>query len=463
MISCRASLVELAAGALACLVLLAGCSAPAEPTRTPAYTPTVAPTPTVALQPAPASRLAMRLLYPRPDTEIETGQSVKFIVQVDNAQGRAIDDARVVLTIRDPNGQVIASIPAAPYSENTFRTDTWTVPHRTLGGAWNVDMEVKVGSAQGEATGSFRVKNSTGEVLLNKYGFWLDAPTLKGIVPQLGAERGDARNGMIRWGGVIPAQHVLPEAWVELNWREGEYPLETPDAARRFLLEQVGDLGVTAPVRSLGPIQPIRFKQWAAWQVEGQGQLAYNLVEWVVFYAPEVNKTYSIGTYVVSPPAGIDPHAKLRESFAVFPDIHAASIAPEPLPRLLPGPELVSPPLGARFQGLGQPIVLQWKPVKELAQDEYYEVGVDYNYVETNPMVRYTTRETRLTLPEELYRTPNCQVFNWQVKLKRQTGVDDSGQLKGEPISYNSLYWYLMWMRAVGVESPTKGCPNAQY
>ena len=455
----RAIPVGITAGLIACLVMLGGCSTPVEPT----LTPTLVPTPTLALEPTPAGQLALRLLYPRQDTEIETGQSLKFIAQVDNAQGSAIDDAQVVLTIRDPNGKVVASIPAAPYSENTFRTDTWTVPHRALGGTWNVDVEARVGSAQGKGAGTFSVKNSTSETLLYKYGFWLDAPTLKGIVPQLGAERGDARNGMIRWGGVIPAQHVLPEAWVELNWREGDYTLETPDAARRFLLEQVGDLGVTAPVRSLGPIQPIRFKQWAAWRVEGQGQLAYNLVEWVVFYAPEVNKTYSIGTYVVSPPAGIDPHAKLRESFAVFPDIHAAGIAPEPLPRLLPGPELVSPLLGARFQGLGQPIVLQWKPVKELAQVEYYEVDVDYNHVEANPMVRYTTRETHLALPEELYRTPNCQVFNWRVTLKRQTGVDDSGQLRGEPVSYYSLYWYLMWLRPAGSDSLGKGCPNAQY
>lgn len=269
MISCRARPVELAAGVLACLVLLAGCSAPVEPTLTPARTPTLAPTPTLALEPTSVGQLTVRLLYPMPDTEIETGQSLKFIAQVDNAQGSALDDAQVVLTIRDPNGKIMASIPATPYFENTFRTDTWTVPHRTPGGAWNVDMEARVGPDQGKGIGSFKVKNSTGEILLNKYGFWLDAPTLKGIVPQLGAERGDARNGMIRWGGVIPAQHVLPEAWVELNWREGDYKLETPEAARRFLLEQVGDLGVTAPVRSVGPIRPIQFKQWAAWQVGG--------------------------------------------------------------------------------------------------------------------------------------------------------------------------------------------------
>jgi hypothetical protein len=160
----------------------------------------------------------------------------------------------------------------------------------------------------------------------------------------------------------------------------------------------------------------------------------------------------------------MDPHAELRDSFAVFPDVHANGVAPEPLPRLLPGPELVSPPLAARFQGLGAPIVLQWKPVKELAKDEYYEVVVDYNYREDNPAVKFTTRQTQVTLPETLYRTPNCHVFNWQVTLKRQTGVYDDGKPKGEPISYNSLYRYLQWFYPPGEEEPFVAlCPNAQF
>jgi hypothetical protein len=36
--------------------------------------------------------------------------------------------------------------------------------------------------ARGTGAGTFAVKNSTSEILVNKYGFWLDAPTLKGIV-----------------------------------------------------------------------------------------------------------------------------------------------------------------------------------------------------------------------------------------------------------------------------------------
>ena len=187
-------------------------------------------------------------------------------------------------------------------------------------------------------------------------------------------------------------------------------------------------------------------------------------MEWMVFYAPEVDRTYALATTVVLPLAGIDPHAVLRDGFDVMPEIHAAGAAREPLlTQQWPGPELLSPPLGAIFQGIDQPIVLQWKPLKDLAPDEYYEIDVDYNYREGNPLIKFTTRETRFTLPTTLYQEPNCGVFNWQVTLKRQTGVDKEGQPQGEPISYNSLYWYVRWIYPLGQAPFTLLCPNEQF
>jgi hypothetical protein len=268
---------------------------------------------------------------------------------------------------------------------------------------------------------------------------------------------------MIRWGGTIPAQHVLQENWIELHWREGNYRLDSPAAVRQFLLKDVGDLGFT-PVREIGPFHVTRFKQWDAWQATARGQLGVTQMEWMVFYAPEVNRTYALATTVVQPPVGIDPHAALRDSFAVMPEIHAAGVAPEPLmTKQWPGPELLDPPLGALFQGLDRPVVLRWKPLKELAPDEYYEISIDYNYKEANPQFKFTTRETQFTLPTVLYQIPNCGVFNWQVTLKRQTGTDDDGQPQGEAISYGSLYWYVRWIYPPGTEPFTVQCPNQQF
>lgn len=421
------------------------------------------PVPARAEEPPPVGRLAVSVLYPKADTEVEMGRSVKFIARVADARGNWVSDAQVTIMVRDPGGKIMGAIPTIPGKEGVYRSDALALPHRMREGTLRVAIEAKTGDAQGNGSGSFRLKNSTSEILLGKYGFWLDAPSLRDIMPQLTAEKGDARNGLIRWGGFIPAGHVLPANWVEVHWREGDYRLENPEAVRRFMLEELGDLGFT-PVRNIGPFRPIQFKQWGGWWVGARGQFSYDNMEWVLFYAPEVNKTYAIATTVVLPPAGVDPHAMLRDSFAVFPDVQATGVAPVPLPRLLPGPELVSPPLAARFQGVDQPIVLQWKPVKELASDEYYEVRVDYNYRENNPSVKFSTRQTEITLPETLYRTPNCHVFNWQVTLKRQTGVGDSGQPKGEPVSYSSLYWYVWWSYPPGEKAPfIVSCPNAQF
>ena len=444
-------------------ILLTDCGNGITPTAAPALAPVLTSTSTPIPASASVDRLAVSLLYPNADTEVEMGQAVKIIIQVTDAQGDAVGDAQVTIEMQDPNGKTIATAPVAASHDKVYRSDALTIPHRVPEGMWKISIEAKTSHAQGHGSGSFKVKNSTSETLLSKYGFWLDAPTLKGIVPRIAAEKGDANNGLIIWGGVLPAQHVLPESWVEVHWLTGDYKLDSPQSIRRFMLAEVGNLGFT-PVRDIGPFRPIRFKRWDAWQAEARGQLSNIGMEWVVFYAPEVDKTFAIATTVVLPPSGIDPHAVLRSSFDTDPKIHAAGVAPEPLPKLLPGPELVSPPLAARFLGTGQPIVLQWKSVKELAKDEYYEVSVDYNYDEANALVTFTTRDNLLTLPETLYQAPNCGVFNWQVTLKRQTGVDDAGHPIGESISYDSLYWYVQWRYPGDQPAPFPlRCPNPQF
>jgi hypothetical protein len=412
--------------------------------------------------PPPIASLTVKVLYPTPGTEVEMGQSVKSIIEVTDPAGQVVRDAEVTITVYETDGAVAAVMPAVFGSGDVYRAGAVAIPHRAAPGSWTLAVEAKTAHAQGQGASRLQVTNSTSEDLLSKYGFWLDAPTLRGIVPSLVAERGDARNGLIRWGGSLPAQHVLPANWVEVQWRQGDFQLTTADAVETFMLDELGDLGFT-PVRDIGPFQPIQFKQWMAWQVEARGQFQQDQLEWVVFYAPETDETYAIGTTVVLPPTGINPHAVLRASFAVFPEVHAAGVAPDPLPKLLPGPEQISPPLGARFQGLKQPIILEWKSVKALAKDEYYEVSVDYNYDESNIGVKFATRQTQLTLPETLYDTPNCLVFNWQVTLKRQTGLDEQGQPIGEALSYHSLYWYVQWLHPAGETSFVLKCPNAQF
>jgi hypothetical protein len=393
--------------------------------------------------------LDVAIVYPTEHTEVETDWSPRFTVQVTAAQGGTVEDARVVVRVHDPDGVAVAELQAEHRSDGTYLTEAWMVPTRASLGTWTAVTEVTLGEARGAHRSQFEVKGSVSRVLLEKYGFWLDRPTLCGQSYLFG-EKGDARNGMIQWGGGSPGLHITPTHYVQVHWREGEHDLTDAEAAERFLLTEVGDLGDS---RSVASIERFAFQHWPAWRCECV-TYSWQETEWVVFYAPEVDKTYAIETILSLPPSVPCPHCELRDSLAVFPEIQATGVAPEPLPRLLPAPRLIAPPVGARFSGVERPIVLQWHPVKTLGADEYYEVEVDYYYREKRTFVQLTTRDTEVTLPETLYRSPNCSVFSWRATLKQQAGVNELDDPAGEALSYRSMYWYLWWQYPLGEEPP---------
>jgi hypothetical protein len=407
--------------------------------------------------------LTINLLYPLSTTEIEMGQSLKGIIRVTDAQGSAVGDAQVTLSLTDPHGQLVANMPAMFGGGDVYRTDSLKIPHKVEDGDWTLVVDAKVGVYEGTITQAIHIRNSINEMLMNKYGFWIDSPTLRGIVPSLVKERGDAHNGLITLGGILPAQHIFPENWVEVQWRESDLKLLTADDVGVFMLNTLGNPGFY-PMRDLESFERTTFKNWNAWLVNSRSQLSRYDEQWMVFYAPEVDKTFAIGTIAVLPPTGSDAHGILRDGFEVHPKIDANGSAPVPLEDLLPPVELISPELGARYIGANQPITLKWKAAKELADDEYYLLRVDYNYDEGNSIVNYTTRATQFTLPVSLYDTPNCGVFNWQVTLMKQTGMGVDGQPAGKPLSYRSLYWFVQWLYPTGAEALFNPlCPNEQY
>jgi hypothetical protein len=111
------------------------------------------------------------------------------------------------------------------------------------------------------------------------------------------------------------------------------------------------------------------------------------------------------------------------------------------LARLLPAPELISPALDDPFFGPNPPR-LRWFSVETLAGDEYDQVDVEYNCQESSPRVRLWTRTTQISLPTNLYRAPNCHVFNWQVTLMKQLGTTPDGAPIGQPVSYSTFHGF---------------------
>jgi hypothetical protein len=417
--------------------------------------------PLEASPPLQTESLAVQLLYPNGTSTIEMGQVLKCIAEVKDQEGHLVSGATVQVSIKDPSGKLQASLPAREGSSTVYRMEGWLIPHQVEAGQWTLSAEAETDTARGNASTAFHVQDSVSETLLGKYGFWIEAPALRGIVPSLVKEQGNAENGVIIWGGLVPLQHIFAESWLEVQWRKGDFALTDGGQVRKFMLGTLGNLGFS-PLRQIGAAERTKFKAWDAWQVKVRGQYSRYDGQWMIFYAPEVDKTYAIGTTVVLAPEGIDPHATLRDSFEVHPEIGAAGTAPEPLAQLLPAPELTSPELGTRVIGTGEPIVLAWQPVRELAEDEYYRVAVDFDYGETNSRSEYATRMTELELPASLYNEPNCGVFNWQVMVMK-TGTGAEGRSKDKALSYNSLYWYVEWLHPLGEPLPfTPRCPNPQ-
>lgn len=412
---------------------------------------------------APTSLPIPTILFPTADTVVQMGKAPGFIVEVGPLGVQPPSNARVDLEVLDPSGKVEGQVHTVRGADGVFRANGWVVPHRTKAGTWRVRATASAGSAGSTASITFQVVDSTSEILLEKYGFWIDSPSIQGIPVDLVDERGDARDGMIRWGGAKPAAHVLPEAWIEVHWRTGQSPLGDPSQVRQFMFDELGTFGF-APIRQLETLQRVPFKQWQAWLITARGPFSYDDVQWLVFYAPEVDKTYAVGTWLVLPPIGVDAHGKLRNSFEVDRAVDAEGVAPKPLEHLTPAPQLVNPILGERFVGAQSKIILTWQPARPLAADEYFQVRVDYNYGEGNPQLTFSTRATSFQLPASLYANPNCGVFNWQVTVMRQTGTDESGQPEGVAVSYASLYWYVIW--SYPSRQPASfppHCPNAQF
>jgi hypothetical protein len=407
--------------------------------------------------------LNVSLLYPKDGSQLEMGKTVKCSLQVTDGKNNPVEDAKVNLAFYDPSGKLIGEVQGLSRPGGGYRGADFIIPHRSQPGQWQLTAKAKRGQAVSEASWILNIANSTSEYLLENYGFWLDAPRMRNIDPMLVSEKGDAANGLIRWGGLLTNQHIFVENWVELHWRTGRYPLETTEMVRSFLFTELGDLGFT-PLREVDTFNKTDFKRWPAWQTRARGQLSRYDIQWLVFYAEEVDKTFALSTTVVLPPPGVDVHKQLRDSFEVEEEGKVNGKAPEPLLDLIPAPQLFGPFLATRFEGAGQRIILEWQPVRELSKGEYYEVVVDYNYRESNYKLNYTTRSTKFNVPKELFSYPNCGVFNWQVTLKRQTGTSKDGSPQSELVSFPSLYWYFLWDYPPGVTKPFASyCPNAQY
>lgn len=135
-----------------------------------------------------------------------------------------------------------------------------------------------------------------------------------------------------------------------------------------------------------------------------------------------------------------------------------ATVQPAPSTRLA-GPTPLEPGDGAAFDS-GSTIVLRWAPVKSaLGADELYFVTITYRNRGAVWTDTAWTQETQWRLNEHGYLLgmSDDSVFNWSVKLLRQSGTDAKGVPQGDDLSLSSPLRSLVWRSAAGTSSGDGG------
>ncbi len=108
---------------------------------------------------------------------------------------------------------------------------------------------------------------------------------------------------------------------------------------------------------------------------------------------------------------------------------------------------IVTPDDGAQFTG-GQPVVLQWEPAGDLADDEWYAVRMTWLENGERAFGGTNTKDALWQIPPEQYYGKADQgtgrVYEWHVFVEKVT-TDASGKKVGEPMSLNSETRTFFW------------------
>lgn len=120
-----------------------------------------------------------------------------------------------------------------------------------------------------------------------------------------------------------------------------------------------------------------------------------------------------------------------------------------PTPTPLPAPVLRSPAEGHVYSFRDE-VILEWEPVGQLAQDEYYVPTVAWQRwgsptFDETPWVK----DTRWVMSEHdwLLAYSDDGEFRWSVQVMRRTGTDDKGRPVGTPRGPMSDVRTLFWNR----------------
>lgn len=122
-------------------------------------------------------------------------------------------------------------------------------------------------------------------------------------------------------------------------------------------------------------------------------------------------------------------------------------------PKRYAAPELAAPADGSSFEGEGATILLEWRPVENLAPNDYYFVMVFYRPGGREEIGGSWMKGTSYRVPAWFLRQYSGR-FEWQVVISEATGLPENGGKLGARVSDPSAKWSFTW------DSDGRGQPN---
>ncbi len=111
-------------------------------------------------------------------------------------------------------------------------------------------------------------------------------------------------------------------------------------------------------------------------------------------------------------------------------------------------PELVSPEDDTLFAGRLTDVYLEWKPVAQLAEDEYYDVTIQYIFGNDFVYWGTATKETRIKIPPEVgVGRAGGDRFRWYITVRKANTAAYSKNNIDLPVSLQSQIRTFVWVQ----------------
>lgn len=120
---------------------------------------------------------------------------------------------------------------------------------------------------------------------------------------------------------------------------------------------------------------------------------------------------------------------------------------PEPITVKYGEPELLSPPDDAFFAGRLTEVYLEWKPIDQLTEDEYYDLTIQFIFGNDFVYWGSATKETRVRIPSDIgVGKAGGDRFRWYVTVRKANTATLSANNIDLPVSLQSKIRSFVWV-----------------